>query len=414
MSIGEKIIDEIIKQGMVKPDPQEPTVLVWSSNAEEQISALVSDRTNWLERRVTEMEQEIGAVMIGRDQSDKIAATANTEAVRYMREREDAKAALALAVKILTDSEYEWRTKLAAANASLTECAQKNAALMKAIEILKPDPDEAKEVEQMRDLLRRADRQLAGQGFGEQWPLRLAINKALSVAPYQGRFEKSEPPSSTGRCTCDGCDKTVDNAWRDSDGYHCLTCLAKQRDNYRTEATKLKTECERGTCAGAATMGAAVKGYRDNLNGVIAGLRADNERLRSGIDDALLHLHTNYDIDGNSMNDSDAADSLRKAIGAERTEPGTFRAGDHVHHKPSNENWVVACDEEGGKIMPSGWPCCLADAADCSLLKAATDAERLETLQGHAKETKDHEAERDPRTITARRQLAAAPEKGGQ
>lgn len=41
MSIGDKIIDEIIKQGMVKTDPQEPTVLVWSSNAEEQLSAVV-------------------------------------------------------------------------------------------------------------------------------------------------------------------------------------------------------------------------------------------------------------------------------------------------------------------------------------------------------------------------------------
>jgi len=41
---------------MVKPDSQEQTVLIWSSNAEEQLSALVSNRTNWLERRVTEME----------------------------------------------------------------------------------------------------------------------------------------------------------------------------------------------------------------------------------------------------------------------------------------------------------------------------------------------------------------------
>jgi hypothetical protein len=201
-----------------------------------------ADPSRGWRRPVEEFYARVQSIERQRDQSDKIAATANTEAVRYMREREDAKAALALAVKILTDSEYEWRTKLAAANASLTECAQKNAALMKAIEILKPDPDEAKEVEQMRDLLRRADRQLAGQGFGEQWPLRLAIKKALSVAPYQGRFGESEPPSSTGRCTCDGCDKTVGNAWRDSDGYHCLTCLAKQRDEARAEVARLRED----------------------------------------------------------------------------------------------------------------------------------------------------------------------------
>lgn len=36
-----------------------------------------------------------------------------------------------------------------------------------------------------------------------------------------------------GRCTCSGCGRTVNNAWRDADGHHCLTCLAKQRDEAR-------------------------------------------------------------------------------------------------------------------------------------------------------------------------------------
>ena len=36
-----------------------------------------------------------------------------------------------------------------------------------------------------------------------------------------------------GRCTCSGCGRVVDNAWRDADGHHCLTCLAKQRDEAR-------------------------------------------------------------------------------------------------------------------------------------------------------------------------------------
>jgi hypothetical protein len=44
--------------------------------------------------------------------------------------------------------------------------------------------------------------------------------------------------------------------------------------------------------------------------------RADVARLREGIDGALMHLLTNYDIDGNSMGDSDAADSLRRALAA--------------------------------------------------------------------------------------------------
>lgn len=39
-------------------------------------------------------------------------------------------------------------------------------------------------------------------------------------------------PRIRGRCTCN-CGKVVDNAWRDSDGHHCLTCLAAQRDALR-------------------------------------------------------------------------------------------------------------------------------------------------------------------------------------
>jgi hypothetical protein len=35
--------------------------------------------------------------------------------------------------------------------------------------------------------------------------------------------------ATQGHCTCN-CGKEVLNAWRDSDGYHCLTCLAKERD----------------------------------------------------------------------------------------------------------------------------------------------------------------------------------------
>lgn len=45
-SIGEKIIDAIIKQGMFRvahPDPGETHIFVWSSSAAEQLEALVAD-----------------------------------------------------------------------------------------------------------------------------------------------------------------------------------------------------------------------------------------------------------------------------------------------------------------------------------------------------------------------------------
>jgi len=43
--------------------------------------------------------------------------------------------------------------------------------------------------------------------------------------------------ATLGRCTCSGCGRTVLNAWRDADGYHCLSCLAKQRDEARSALT---------------------------------------------------------------------------------------------------------------------------------------------------------------------------------
>ena len=52
---------------------------------------------------------------------------------------------------------------------------------------------------------------------------------------------------------------------------------------------------------------------------------------------------------------------------------------DHVHHKPSGENWVVARVTEQ-HIYPAGWPPCRADIADCELIRKATP-EQVENLK---------------------------------
>lgn len=39
--------------------------------------------------------------------------------------------------------------------------------------------------------------------------------------------------ATMGKCVCTDCDREVFNAWRDGDGNHCLTCLAKERDSIR-------------------------------------------------------------------------------------------------------------------------------------------------------------------------------------
>lgn len=59
---------------------------------------------------------------------------------------------------------------------------------------------------------------------------------ATLCAAFQAEvFKKAgkTDPTTYGRCKCSDCGKVVDNAWRDSDGHHCLTCLAAQRDALR-------------------------------------------------------------------------------------------------------------------------------------------------------------------------------------
>ena len=82
--------------------------------------------------------------------------------------------------------------------------------------------------------------------------------------------------------------------------------------------------------------------------------------------------------------------------------PKPFRAGDHVHHEPSGENWMLGVDEEDGRVMPCGWPATIADAKHCTLIKAATDGERMQMLCVFAKG-----GESDMRACAARRQLLA-------
>jgi len=75
-------------------------------------------------------------------------------------------------------------------------------------------------------------------------------------------------------------------------------------------------------------------------------------------------------------------------------------AGDVVRHAPTGEEWILACDEERGEVMPCGWPMCIAKSKDCALVKAATEDEMLKTWA----EKRVSESSRDWRTLTARRQ----------
>lgn len=66
--------------------------------------------------------------------------------------------------------------------------------------------------------------------------------------------------------------------------------------------------------------------------------------------------------------------------------------GDHVHHAPTGEAWIVAC-VRGDKLSWCGWPEGMADLSDCSLIRKATEEERLSLLHELAASSQnDHRA----------------------
>jgi hypothetical protein len=60
-----------------------------------------------------------------------------------------------------------------------------------------------------------------------------------------------------------------------------------------------------------------------------------------------------------------------------------MRTGDVVHHRPTDEMWVVAFCEDG-RVVPMGWPMCYAQESDCDLTESATDEEHAHFLDALA------------------------------
>lgn len=77
----------------------------------------------------------------------------------------------------------------------------------------------------------------------------------------------------------------------------------------------------------------------------------------------------------------------------------TFRAGDHVRHVPSREDWILAY-ADGDYVSPCGWPETLAQATDCVLVRPASDQQHREMLEEWAGKSND-----DRRAYACRRQL---------
>ena len=71
---------------------------------------------------------------------------------------------------------------------------------------------------------------------------------------------------------------------------------------------------------------------------------------------------------------------------------------DHVRHKPSGEEWLVAY-VRGDRLAWCGWPPGEAALADCTLVKKATDEQRAKLIQELAS------CGDDPRAYWARAEL---------
>ena len=71
---------------------------------------------------------------------------------------------------------------------------------------------------------------------------------------------------------------------------------------------------------------------------------------------------------------------------------------DHVHHAPTDEDWVVAY-VEGEYLTCCGWPETRAKVSDCTLIRKVSKAERDALLRSMAGST-------GPRASYARHRIA--------
>jgi hypothetical protein len=101
--------------------------------------------------------------------------------------------------------------------------------------------------------------------------------------------------------------------------------------------------------------------------------------------------------------------ALREVVELALQQRAPFRAGDSVAHAPSGETWVLATDQVGDDVVCAGWPESIARAADCTLVRAASDDERLKMLRDVAKDCAGQ-----MRGRWAQRQLDQAQESAGQ
>jgi hypothetical protein len=58
-----------------------------------------------------------------------------------------------------------------------------------------------------------------------------------------------------------------------------------------------------------------------------------------------------------------------------------FQAGDRVYCVAYDEEWLLALDEERGRVVPAGWPMARVDWQHVTLVEASTEEGRLTMLR---------------------------------
>ena len=68
-------------------------------------------------------------------------------------------------------------------------------------------------------------------------------------------------------------------------------------------------------------------------------------------------------------------------LSALKPPPPPLRIGDVVHHKPTNEHWIVGKVFDNGDILCCGWPLTRGLAADIRLVARCVDEEHQRLLK---------------------------------
>jgi hypothetical protein len=195
-------------------------------------------------------------------------------------------------------------------------------------------------------------------------------------------------------------------------------CAVKDRQHARSALERMSVEHFatrvrlRDTLREAAKYARMTRDYAGQNNHLHLGAAANEDAAQFDAARAALGLdETAAPEAGERTNPvAEAIDRQMMGYAESKGEPAQqpartpFRAGDIVSHRRSGENWVLACDEFDGYVMPAGWPDSVEPANGCDIVKPATDEERVAILKQSADST-------GMRAARAKRQLeASAPE----